>query len=212
LDRRKEVTMRIAYRLIILIGSCDTLLTLGAHAKPEWLCIILAMGASVFLGGALIATAVLGLVRWRKTSRFWAAPMFLCFAFLLVVWFIPAAGRKIADKDFERHSEDYMEVVSEIRNGPSSYDSAANRSLAIIETKNMPRGVRAIKGIRCENGAVVAAFLLNTDVPLLHEGYVYKGYDEGDSCIKPEMKLEENWPYIRHVSGGWYHFSDQPGL
>jgi len=209
---QRETNMRIAYRLIIPIGSCGILLTLFTYAKPEWVCLIFAAGAFVFLTGAAIVTAILGFVNWRKRSRFWAAPMFMCLAFMLITWLTPTVGRLIADRHFRKRSEEFMQVVGEIKNGPRSYDAATNTSLAIIETQHPPRGVRAIKGIRCDSGAVVAAFLFSTDVPLLHQGYVYKGYNEGDPCIKQGMKLDENWPYVRHVDGNWYHFSDQPGL
>ncbi len=41
---------------------------------------------------------------------------------------------------------------------------------------------------------------------------MYKEYDEKNICAGNSLTPEENWPYIRHVNGNWFHFSDQPGL
>jgi hypothetical protein len=84
--------------------------------------------------------------------------------------------------------------------------------LSIIDVKKLPTHVIRIKAARCSDGAVVVAFLTDTDVPLLHEGYVFKGYSDTNNCITADIRPEHQWPYVRHVIENWYHFSDQPGL
>jgi len=55
------------------------------------------------------------------------------------------------------------------------------------------------------------AFLVGTDVPTLHEGYVFR--HAGDApCMNSDMRIERVWPYVRHVTRDWYRFADQPGF
>jgi hypothetical protein len=201
-----------AYRIVVALGISCFFFTLWMFASPHWFAILSSLITFTGLTVMLFVSIFQGWVRWRKMSQFWMLPALICLVFMLLAWFTPPFGRWIADWRFRRHLNEYARVVREVKDGPNSYDASANAGLAIIEVSNLPRHVRAIKGIRCNNGSVVAAFLLDTDVPLLHEGYVYKGYEEGDSCIKESMMLQNNWPYIRHVTGSWYHFSDEPGL
>jgi hypothetical protein len=54
---------------------------------------------------------------------------------------------------------------------------------------------------------------LDTDVPLLHEGYVFKDYGESSNCNHGQSELGgSHLPFVRHVRDKWYRFSDQPGF
>jgi hypothetical protein len=136
------------------------------------------------------------------------APTIVCVAFLLMAWFTPSAGRLLADRHFKRYASEYDAVVTEIRNN-RDFRSA---ELDVVKTKHQADKVRAVKAARCEDGSVIIAFLVDAKVPLLHEGYVYQDFSDGGTCISDTARPENNWPYIRLISGHWYHFSDQPGL
>lgn len=204
--------MRTWYRLIVAFGASYVLLNLYSYITPEWLCAILSVVALVALVVALLFTAVRGFRTWRKTSQYWMVPALVSIAFILTTWLVPPLGRSIADLRFKSHLSDYEKIVVELRNDANFPNSTAGAGLNLIKDKKLPSHVQAIKAGRCGDRVMVAAFLLETDVPLLHEGYVYKGYQETDSCVGDVLKPENNWPYIRHVYGNWYHFSDQPGL
>jgi len=200
--------MRTTYRVIVPLGVACVLLTLCMYAAPHWASVILAAATFIGLAIFLVVSVALGFARWRKSSGFWMMPALVCLTFMLIAWFTPGGGRLLADRQFKKHLSEYEEVISEIRNT----ENFRTAELDVIRTKHRTDKVRAIKAARCSDGTMVVAFLLNTNVPLLHEGYVYKGYKDSDTCIKESARIENNWPYVRPVTGNWYHFSDQPGL
>jgi hypothetical protein len=199
--------------MIVVVGSSYLLLNLYAYIWPQWLCIILSVVTLAGLVLALLATAVLGFFKWKKTSRWWMGPALICLAFLSGgTWLTRPMGRLIADWRFAESSGEYIKVVDEVRDGTISCPAECRQKLTVLEAKGLPNRTRAIIAARCDTGAVVVGFLLDVDAPLVHEGYVYKGYQESDACILEAMRPEQRWPYVRHVRGNWYHFSDQPGL
>lgn len=200
--------MRLSYKVIIPLGVIHLLATLFSHATPHWASVITATLSFIALLCLLILSIVLGLTRWRKSSRFWAIPGLVCLAFILIGRFTPTVGRYLADRQFKKHLPEYELVVSEIRNSKQFHST----DLEMIKTSQRAYNVRAIKAARCEDGQVIVALLLDTQVPLLHEGYVYVDLKNGDACIKNSARPENNWAYIRPLTPGWYHFSDQPGL
>lgn len=179
---------------------------------PELLCIMLASLSFVGLALAFLITATLGFTRWRKSSAWWMMPALICLVFLLSAWLSPPLGRLIADRQFERHSSDYLQVVEEVQSGSIPCPAECGIRLTPIDVKRLPPRIRAVVAARCNSGAAVVGFLLDTDAPLVHEGYVYRGYDESQNCITEDMKPEKRWPYVRKITGNWYRFSDQPGL
>jgi uncharacterized membrane protein YhaH (DUF805 family) len=204
--------MRAAYQVIIALGIGCLLSTLCMFSDPRWYCILLAALTFLSLIATLIITGVIGFRRWRQTSQFWMLPSLACFIFLVAAWYAPFAGRLISDWRFGTRLSEFTVVVDEIRNDPSAAAALDHSRLSIIQPKNLPDRVRVIKAAGCGDGSVVVAFVMTSDVPLVHEGYVFKGYDENNPCIKERMRPEENWPYLRYIRGNWYHFSDQPGL
>jgi hypothetical protein len=97
--------------------------------------------------------------------------------------------------------------VDSFRSGNLSCLTPCNMDSQVIAVASRPANIRDVWGAHCDDGGVMVLFLINSDVPLLHTGYIFEGYGEGSSCnkvpIKPESKL-----YIRPIIGQWYHFSD----
>jgi K+ transporter len=200
--------MSTGYRVLAVLGAVCLLATLSMYATPHWASVMLAAVSFLGLAIFLITSAILGIARWRRTSGVWMLPTVVCAAIMLVAWFVPKFGRHLADRQFKRSLSKYQEVVAEIKNTQNFRSPELN----IVSTGHQVYGVRAIKAARCADGTVVVAFLLDVNVPLLHEGYVYDGSQENTTCLGEKAKPENNWPYIRPVIGSWFHFSDQPGL
>jgi hypothetical protein len=204
--------MRAAYKTIIALGVFCFSSTVCMFSDPRWYCMIIAVLAFLGLVSALIISGVTGFRKWRRTSGLWMLPSVVCLTCLVAACFAPFAGRLISDWRFGTRLSEFTEAVDEIKKDQANSANLDTSSLTIIQPKYTPDRVRLIKAAGCKDGSVVAAFVLDTKVPLLHEGYVYKGYDENNSCIKKLMRPEENWPFVRYIKGSWYHFSDQPGL
>jgi hypothetical protein len=107
---------------------------------------------------------------------------------------------------------EYVRVVDEVKGGLIPCGSGCKGQFDVLKERHRELNVRLLLVARCDDGNVAVAFLLDTDVPLLHEGYVFEGYREDGHCGSEALRLARNWPYVRHVSGPWYHFSDEPGL
>lgn len=204
--------MRILYWLIVIVGLIYFSLTLYTYVVPLWACTILSWLAFVFLVIAFLVTAVVGFVRWRRVSPRWMVPTMLCLAFGLSGLLTPRLGHIIADRKFERHQAEYFKIVEGVKNGTLPCGPTCSDKLTVFQAASLPSHTRALIGARCDNGEVVVAFLADTDVPLLHEGYLFKGYEENSACFTDAMRPEKKWAYVRQVAGRWYHFSDQPGL
>lgn len=204
--------MRTAYQLIVSIGISYFLLTLYVHIRPQWLCSVLSLLVFVALVLALLVTAIRGFTMWRQSSRLWMMPAAACLAFILAGRLTAPAGQLVTNWEFKREVSQYLRVVDELRSGAIVCETPCSAKLAALKSADRPLRVRALKAARCNDGTVVVAFLADSDVPLLHEGYVFKGYEETNSCVTDSMRPEKIWPYVRHVAGSWYHFSDQPGL
>lgn len=157
-------------------------------------------------GSSIIANCHddLGVRAWRRSSRLWMMPALTCLAFISSAWLTPPLGRLIADRQFRRHLSEYIRVADELKSGEISCPDSCRTRLGVINVGHQPAHVRAILAARCNDGsAVVVAFLIDTHVPLLHEGYVFEGYEDGNSCIKDSMKPEHRWPYMRQVMDRW---------
>ena len=200
--------MSTGYRVLAVLGAVCLPSTLSMYAAPHWATVILAAVSFLGLAIFLITSAILGIARWRRTSSVWMLPTVACGAIMLVAWFIPTFGRQLADRQFKRNLTKYEEVVEEIKHT----EHFRSPELKIVNTSHQVSGVRAIKAARCADGTVVVAFLLDVDVPLLHEGYLYKDSPGSTTCVEGKTKLESNLPYTRPIIGNWFHFSDQPGL
>ncbi len=205
--------MRKGQCVIALISIGYFGLMLYAHIRPQWLCVILAVLALGALALGFLISIVLGLKTWRRRSRLWRIPALTCIvAFLAGTCLTAPIGRFIADRHFLGHASEYMKVVDDVTNGMISCEIRCAGKFGSLALANRPTHVKALSAAICEDGKVAVAFLLDTNIPRLHHGYVYSGYKESDGCAADAMKLSNNWPHIRHVAGSWYHFSDQPGM
>jgi hypothetical protein len=202
--------MKTALRLIAAVGFSCCLSTLWAYTAPHLLAILLAAMSFIALASLLIACSIIGWVRWRHESPYWATPALACFISLLIAWFTPAIGPPLADRLFVRRLPEYQRAVEEVRNNQSAI--APEGDLVVVTVNAMPRGVRSVRTAQCQDGTIVVEFLLDTRVILLHDGYVYQTHSENEPCLNEAGKGHASWPYLRHVKDHWYHFSDQPGL
>jgi|ERR1700733_13668981 hypothetical protein len=201
---------------IIALGGTLFLLRLSSYVIPEFACLLLSVLVLVTLVVLLTVALVAGLLKWRKSSNFWPMPALVCLAFILCSFYVASPiGRYISDGMFEKHLGDYARVVDNFRNGNVLCASSCNGDVKVIEATSLPAHVRDIWGTHCDDSGLIVLFRLDTDVPLLHEGYMFKDYKESSDCSKRFGSREFVWshlPYVRHIAGHWYRFSDQPGL
>jgi len=208
--------MQKIFRWIVTLGSVLFVLTLVAYLLPNFVCLLLSglvlLALVVLLCGSLIA----GLLKWRKISNVWPMPAIVCLAFILCSFYVASPiGRYISDRRFERHLGTYARVVKDFRNGSVRCTSACDGVAKVIATGNIPAHVRDVWGMHCEGNSVIVLFRLDTHVPLLHEGYMFRDYGENSNCSKRFGSHEFVWshlPYVRQIEGNWYRFSDQPGF
>ena len=162
---------------------------------------------------ALFLSATYGFRVWRRSSRLWILPALMCLAFLVSTWYTAApVGQFMADWEFKRHLNEYLRVVEDFKSGRIPCRHGCNGEFDRLDTGDGMKNIMFLLAAHCEDGTVGMAFLVGTDVPLLHEGYFFKGYGDGSACRADPYSLEKKWPYVRHVEGQWYHFSDEPGL
>ena len=204
--------MKVAYRVIFVVGTLYVLLNLFSYITPEAISTMLAGFLLIALVAAVFATAIRGFYKWRISDRFWMGPSLVALGFALTTWPVPPVGRLVADTRFRHHVTEYEEVVNRLRLDTNLASSPTATKLSVVNADGLPSSVRTVIAARCGQSTLVAAFLIDTSVPLLHEGYIYEGYADSDHCVVPTMRPENRWPYVRHVFGTWYHFSDQPGL
>jgi hypothetical protein len=197
---------------IVVLGVAFYAATVYVLVDPQLFGLALAALTFLGLACALLVTTTLGLTRWRTNFRFWMSPALLCLTFVFASRFAPPLARLITDGEFMRHIDEYSAVVDGVKSGAISCDAPCSTRLRFIQGGRRPFGIASVKAARCANGGVVLVFLRNTQVPLLHEGYAFEGYEPNDSCVTSAMRPEKLWSYVRNVTGDWYHFSDEPGL
>jgi hypothetical protein len=209
-------TMKKMLRLILAAGSGSFVLKVSAFVIPEFVCVLLSLLVFFALVVILVVASRVGFIRWRKSSRLWPVPALVCLAFILCTYYLASPmGRSISDWRFERHLAEYSRVVDGLRNGTISCATPCNGNVEVINATNRPAKIRAIWGARCDDNGVIVLFLVDTDVPLLHEGYFFKDYGENSNCNTRSVSPEQGWPhvpYVRHIAGMWCRFSDKPGF
>ena len=204
--------MANTYSRIIVLGVCCFLFTLYTRIWPELFCIVLAAVSFIGLGIMFVFALIRGFAKWRKSSPFWMLPALLCLGFLAASWFNPPLGRLIADRQFQKNKDEYLRVVEKIRNGTIACPAECGSRLTPIDGNDLPHHTRAIMAARCKDGeTVVVGFLSDVDAPGVHEGYIFED-SRNTACLTEDMKPQNKWPFVRHVSENWYHFSDQSGL
>jgi hypothetical protein len=199
----------------VTVGVSSFVLRLSTYVFPELFGILLTYLLYVVLAVMLLVALRVGFVRWRKVSRLWPVPALVCLAFIICACFTPSIGQHISDWRFGRHLAEYSRVVDSLRKGTTSCATPCNAEVEVIETTSRPEHIRDVWGAHCDDGGVIVLFRVGTDVPFLHEGYFFKDYGTSSNCNTRSVSPDVGWPhvpYIRHITGQWYRFSDQPGL
>lgn len=208
--------MKKMFALILAAGSSFFVLTLSTYVIPEAVCVLLTLLVFVGLVGILIVASTVGFISWRRSFRSWPVPALVCLAFIVCThYFASPIGRYISDWRLERHVAEYSRVVEGLRNGTISCATPCNGNVEVIEATSRPAHIQVIWGARCDDNGVIVLFLVDTDVPLLHEGYFFRDYGEKSNCNTRSVSPDVGWPhvpYVRHITGQWYRFSDQPGF
>jgi len=203
--------MKKMFGLILAAGSGSFVLGVSAYVIPEFVCVLLSPLVFIALVVILIVASWEGFSRRRKSSRLWPVPALVCLAFILCTYYLASpVGRGISDWRFERHLAEYSRVVDGLKNGTVSCATPCNGKVEVIEATNHPATIRGIWGARCDDNGALVLFMVDTDVPLLHEGYFFKDYGKNSDCDTRAVSPEE--PYVRHIVGMWYRWSDQPGF
>jgi hypothetical protein len=158
-------------------------------------------------------TAAIGITEWRKSSRKWMLPATIALLSVIGTWFAPpSVGRRIADWQFQTHLGDYEDIVERFRLGTIPCPADCSVHSVALKVGRRPPGIVSVRASVCNDKSFIVAFIRATSVPLLHEGYVVSKGKEGSNCSDGALTLQGMCPYVRHVFGDWYHFSDQPGL
>lgn len=193
---------------IAVVGVfCFLLCLYASSVAPELLIGLLTSMLCISLVVLLFVAACLGFTRWRRTSRLWMVPSMVCLGLIICVYFAFSLGNSISDRRFKNHLADYSKVVDGFKDGTLSCLTPCNSEFEMIKVTNRPERIGQVRGVHCDDGGAIVLFWVYSDVPLLHTGYIFKGYGEESNCNKVPIKPENQW-YIWPISGQWYHFSD----
>jgi len=208
--------MKKMLRLSVAVGSSFLILRLFTYVIPEIVCILLTFVLALVLLILFGVSIRAGIANWRHTSGLWATPALSCFAFVVIgLSIVPPIGRHMANLLFVENLNTYSNVVESFKNGSISCAKSCTGSIELIQLRSHPAHVRDIWGVHCDDRGVIVLFRIDTDVPLLHEGFFFSDYGETSNCAVKKLSPDSGWPhtpYVRHIIGQWYHFSDQPGL
>lgn len=196
----------------VVLGISTLALHVSAYVMPEFFCLIASIGMLLALAGSMVATLLVGFRRWRGHSRMWPAPALICLLFILCWYYSPPVAASISDRIFERRLTDYSSIVDSLKSGAASCVTPCNRKYGQVKANNWPTHTRTILEVRCDDGGIAVVFLSDTDVPLLHQGYLFKDYGERSNCNTGSSMPGKGWVYVRQITGHWYRFSDQPGF
>lgn len=124
------------------------------------------------------------------------------FAIFFSPWLTRPIARSFSDRQFRERQQDCERAVNEIRAQRNL--TTANLDEIDLNKITLPAGVIAIRAARCEDGAVVAEFLVSAG-GRVHQGYLFKGCE--DPAVYGPNGRERRYR-LRHLDGQWYHFSD----
>jgi hypothetical protein len=199
--------MKKAYIFISICGIGLFLSALPLTVAPSLLQSLLGGVSILGLLFAVVATLIVGLVWWRKSSHWWIGPPLLCVAFVL--GFIICEGiltRTGLDHWlFKRNMAPYVKIVDSIKNGTIPC-GPTNTYIAYIDGKrNLPAGIRDIQAMHCSDGSTLVLFVAKGSSFAGHMGYLFK--DAGtNSDIVDFMKREQIG--LIPITNNWYQFWD----
>jgi hypothetical protein len=179
-------------------------LLMSAIAPNVWL-IFCTLFFNFALAVVVLVSLFLGLVRWRKSSKWWFAPTLFCILF----WFgIIVSGRSgifefAADWRFRNHIDQYKTIVQAVEDG----DIASGETIAPITPPQLPPGTQVVRAARCHDGSMLVEFLDNGSSFAGHAGFVFKNYPGTGNCIVRGAAREQSWR-LRQLAENWYRFSE----
>jgi hypothetical protein len=211
--------MRLACLLIAACGFANFLTLVVGSLAPNILIHLLGGGLFLVLIFAIPVTLLLGIVCWRKSSRWWMGPAALAIAICLA---FPICGRlgvwSLLDRwRLQHHMAAYARIVDSIRDGsipcqPIESDSRqrngpvdVSRLSKDLDVANLPPHTRGVRAECCSDGSVRVAFLDDGSSFAGHVGYLYKDYATTSSCAADFAKRERTWG-LRQITGNWYRF------
>lgn len=191
-------------------------LVASLYAHPKIICLALLIVLLLAMLVAQIRLLLVGFLRWRRSTKFWLMPAVVCAAVIsLSLCFGSMAGRHISDLVFRKHSDEYLKIVAAFHDGSLNCVTSCSGNVGMIETAALPADVRQVYGTHCDGGGVLVLFSLKNDVPLVHEGYLFRDYAETGNCSERFGSHGIVWshvPFVRKLDRHWYRFSDQPGF
>jgi hypothetical protein len=200
------------------VGLLSFVLKISTYVWPEFFLLLLAMVLFLTLVVLFFRFSWLGVIRWRPASSLWPLPSLICLVSILFFYYAASPiGQRLSDIRFRRHLGEYSKFVEAFKGGAIACSGTCNAQLDLIDPSGIPAGTYSSKGVtdvwaeRCDDGGVALLLRLDNDVPLLHEGYIFKSYGEKSNCNTGPETPEKRW-FLRHVTGQWYRFSDQPGF
>jgi hypothetical protein len=200
---------RTSNRIALTAGTCVFLLNVAMRVRPEAIGILLAFFAYWALLIGILVSFGLGVAEWSVDNRLWMAPAVICATFAAAThWLSLPAGRLISDCEFRLYLNQYTSVVEALREPSSQFPGGCRSNTVLATPRSLPRRIVALTEMRC-GGGITVAFLVGADPPRLHEGYVFRGYDDRDPAVNKALRIESQWLYTRHIVGDWYRFADQ---
>lgn len=191
-------------------------LAASLYAQPTFIYFALFILLLLAMSVMLVYFFFVGIRRWRERTKFWFLPAAVCALMIGLVFYLGSpVGRYLSDHRFRKDSDEYAVVIEEFRNGKIDCVTSCNGDVKIIKTGNLPENIRQVSGTHCDTGGVLVLFSDRTDVPMLHEGYLFKDYPDIGNCSKRFGAKEIVWshvPFVRRLEGHWYRFADQPGF
>jgi len=178
-----RMKMRTAYILISVCGIGFFAFAFLGQIRPSALEDAISVTCLLGLLTALIATLIIGLARWRKSSRWWMGPTLLCIAFFVGIKICGNAEVWTATGDwwFKKHIASYVAIVDSIQSGAIRCSPTFDR---IYNVTSLPPYTKYVSAARCPDGSVLVEFHSRADFPPPPMGYLFKNYTETNSCIK----------------------------
>jgi hypothetical protein len=197
--------MRTNYLLISICGISLFLSLLLSAVMPTSISHIGVLVFDCILVGLLIGNLIMGLVRWRKSSRLWMGPAVLCIAFLFAVAVCAKIGiwTAISDWRFKSHISAYDRVIESIQAGTLP----CSDTFATLNYSDLPPNIRNIRASCCPDGSMLVECYNKGSSSAGHTGYLFKNYLGTSDCVANNVKLERIWR-LHHITGNWYRFAD----
>lgn len=185
--------MSKTFWIIVATGVIGFVLEVWAFAAPG--AIVVLLGTLLLVGQALLLLGFLvdGIVGMRRGDPISFAPALACLGSLVCAYYLPSPiGQRISDSRFRKHVAEYSEMVYSFKSGTLKCETACEATFKglVDSARNEAHldGMRLVWGERCDDGTKAMLLLLNTDVPLMHEG-TYIRPTEREATAIPARRL-----------------------